>query len=240
MRDDNWGAGPDGADPVKLAVAANPLSETVFGQAVEVQAQTNDAFGKHLDRVAEVGRKYTPEGRAAITPELLAAFKDEPIWRQAQAVEAQVEERVAELAQEVDNERRALTPELDMAGELRQQRAVDRARGDLAKVEGGWKGQAAAKILRNASAQDVGILVQELPHLLPDDVPAEVLEPAIRERAPEYASAQRKLATAQRGQAIVVSNGQKLRRAIGQEHRQSQGILGLQLDSGVYDPDLTK
>jgi len=238
MRNDNWGAGPDpGADPVKVSVTANPQAQTVLGRAAEIQAQTNDAYGEHLDRVREVGRKYTDEGRAAITPELLESFKSEPIWRQARDAEVEVERRVAELAQQVDNERRALTPNLDAAGETRQQRAIDRARGDLAKVEDGWKAQAAAKILRDASDQDVGILVQELPHLLPADVPAEVLEPAIRERAPEYAAAQRKLTKAERGQAIIKANGQKLRQAIGQEHRQSHGILGLELSSGAYDPD---
>lgn len=238
MRNDNWGAGPDpGAQPVKTAVTASPVSETVFSRAAEVQAATNEAYGKHLDNVREVGRKYTDEGRAAVTPELLKSFESEPIWAQAQAVEVEVDQRVAELAQEVDNERRALTPNLDAAGETRQQRAIDRAERDLAKVEDGWKGQAAAKIIRDASDGDVGILVQELPHLLPADVPADVLEPAIRERAPEYAAAQHKLTRAQRGQAIIKANGQKLRQAIGTEHRQSQAILGLQLGSGTYDPD---
>jgi hypothetical protein len=238
---DNHGAGPDPNAPImRLPVTANPQSETVLGRAAEIQAQTNEAFGKHLEHIREVGRKYTDAGRAAITPQLLEDFYREPIWQQVQEVESQAEQRVAELEQQVANERRALTPDLDTAGELRQQRAIDRAQRELSRAPDGWKIKAAAKMLRDAADPDVGILVQELPGLIGDDAQsvAEVLEPAIRERAPEYAAAQQKLAKAQRGAAIIRSNQKLLRQAIVNEHRQSVGILGLQLPkSGNHDPD---
>src|SRR5277367_2405309 len=108
MRSDNWGAGPDpNAPAVPVPVIAHPESATVFGRAVEIQAEVNKRYGEFLDHVAEVGRKYTPEARREVVANLLPKFQEEPIWQQAQDAEAEVERRVAELAQQVDNERRA-------------------------------------------------------------------------------------------------------------------------------------
>jgi hypothetical protein len=218
-------------DPVRVAVSANPKAPTVLGRTAEIQQQTNKAYGEHLQRVQQLGSKLTAEGHAVA----LDSFTNEPIWAQAQEAEAQAEQRVKELEVEVGNERKALSPGLDAAGELRAQRALDRARLQLSRIEGPGRLTAAAKLVREADAETVGVLISELPELC--EIPTAAIEDEVRARAPEYAAAAAKLAKAQQGQAIVKSNGAKLRKAIGEERRQSVGILGLEQPSGHYDPD---
>jgi hypothetical protein len=212
---------------------ANAQGETLAEQVNSAITNTNSLLGRYVDNVRKDERHYSAEGLDA----QLGQFANTQAAKDVDEYERRFDAHVDQLAANLEAAKRALTPNLDTAGELRASRAWDRHRQALSAKEGtGQLAHAAAQAVQNASTpEERNVLLQELPSFLESHgVPSGFLDQATAQVAPELAEAQAKLAKGQRAQMRIKHNARAVRQAIDNHRPAHPGVL---VGLGDDDPD---
>jgi hypothetical protein len=144
-----------------------------------------------------------------------------------------VNERVAQAEARAEQIRRGLSPEHDTAGELRAQRALDRAIRKWDSHDGPKLAASVREDLLNADPTELAVLAREAaPYLESRGVPSSFVEPVLGEKVPELAQAEAELKKAKQAQTVTRHNASTVRNAI------REGRLAAALaDVSNYDPD---
>lgn len=183
----------------------------------------------------------------ASRPEVRKRFSDEGYVDELSKYEAQLaadldarvaqhDQRVEQLAQEVEREKDALTPQLDTAGELRVDREWRKHEHNFAKHEGGKLAYQVQEAITNAqTAEERNALVQMAPSYLESrGVPSSFLDKTVEQVAPELAAKQAALRDAQREQQVIRHNRGTFGRALA-EHRPAHPKTLVEIDAGYGD-----
>jgi hypothetical protein len=185
-------------------------------------------FERHIRGIDR--SRYSAEGIQAE----ISSFANTDHARAVDKAVDQVRHRRDEAQDEVDTIRRGLTPDGDVAAELRASRFWERTRRVLDNTDSARLFGCAHKIISTANRQQLGTLLQELPaYLEAHGQAAEWLDAAAAEILPEFRHAREQLTKAGQAVQIAESNAQALRRGFTQGRPPT--VL---VDPGdKYDPD---
>jgi hypothetical protein len=191
--------------------------ETVAEQANSAIIEANRLAARFFEDASkpEVRKRFSDEGHADELRKYEAALAAD-----VDARIAQHEQHVAQLAQEVEREKAALTPALDVGGELRIDREWKKHETSFAKHAGGKLAYQVQEAITNAQTpEERNALLQMAPsYLEARGVPSGFIDKAVKQVAPAVAAKQAALRDAQREQLILRSNRATLGRALA-EHR---------------------
>jgi hypothetical protein len=203
---------PDGGRaPHEVDARVIAQGSTLDEQANSAIQNANTQLGYHVDNVRQAEHLYSPEGVEA----QLREFAGTPAAKAVDEYEKRYDEQVGELAANVDNVRRSLTPELDTAGELRASRSWDRLRRSLDSVADGKVALTVKRAIETAGDAERGVLLQELPSYVESrGVPSDFIEETVTRVVPELATAQAELDKAKRKQAVIKYNASAVRKGI--------------------------
>jgi len=212
--------------PPRPAPPTLPAPATVATAANHTIADTAKQFHKYLDGIDR--GDYTSDG-------YFTAVRAFDIGTVDNAV-AQVRQRAEDAAQEVSRIRRGLSPDGDVAGELRASRYWNRAARTLDAADPGRLTTAARNLVVGADRAELGTLLQELsPYLSSRKAPTDWIDDAVADKIPEYADASKKLVKARQSATIVESNARALRNAVARAHGGYRSPRFVAVDG--YDPD---
>lgn len=217
----------------------HPADTTVFQRAWADAAHAAAEFDKYIDAVTPASRspKYTDDN----IKDHVAAFANTDA---AQAVERSLQELRTTLtnAEAVANTvRQDLEPKGDTATELRNTRYWTRASRRLDNVTDGGYLRTVQDLVNNASPDELGVLLQELPaYLEAKGHASDYLDTLVQEVAPEYKRARRRADVARQALTIAEANAKKLRNRYqntlpGDFRNQGTRVITYEQR---YDPDL--
>ena len=215
---------PDASQPrVKVT------GETPVAQANSVFASVNKLLARHIEEKRGQASRFTPDGLSAE----IHRFAETPAARAVDEYENLVNERVAQAEARAEQIRRGLSCDYDTAGELRAQRALDRAIRKWDSHDGGKLAASVREDLLNADPTELGVLAREVaPYLESRGVPSSFVEPVLAEKVPELAQAEAELKKAKQAQTVTRYNANTVRNAI-KEGRPAAALA----DASNYDPD---
>lgn len=222
-----------------------PAGSVAYGYAPKVDAPS--AIGKAqqaLDAVAGQFEKYlgslkperfSPDGLR----QEIQRFADTDAGRTIDAAEKLAVQRRDNARENLDAVRRQLSPDGDVAAELRATRYWNRAQRILDNTAEGKLSHAAAELIDSASPAELGTLLQELvPYLTSRGIAGTALvEVALTNKAPEYARAQRKLRDAERAAATIRYNANALRDRIRNTAAPAGYRRPHMVNAATHDPD---
>ncbi|RIT28909.1 hypothetical protein D2E76_26420 [Mycobacteroides abscessus] len=201
---------------------------TAFEQAYAVFENVQKEFGKHLEATQKNEHLYSRDG----FNQQIDLFQETPAAKAIDRAVEQVEARLVQATKDVESIRRSLSPNGDVAAESRASRFWHRSERLLDSTKD--KFNTAQELVRNASDEELGTLLQELPAYLKSvGVTTEWLDQAIRQKAPEYSKAKDRLKRAEAAALIVKSNAEMTRRAL----RERRPVSTVVKHSDSYDPD---
>lgn len=209
-----------------LPSTAPPPPDTLAVLANKTIADTEKRFRQHL---AGIHRgDHSDDGHFKAVRSFDTTGIDDAV--------AQVRQRAEDAAQEVSRIRRGLSPDGDVAGELRATRYWNRTAHALDTAEPGRLITAARNLVADADRAELGTLLQELgPYLSSRKQPTDWIDDVVADKVPEYASARKKLVKARQSATIVESNARALRNAVDRAHEGYRSPQFVAVDR--YDPD---
>jgi hypothetical protein len=204
--------------------------DTTVAQANSAIASVNKLLARHIEEKQSQAGRYSHDGLSAE----IRSFANTPAARAVDEYENLVNERVAQAEARAEQIRRGLSPDHDTAGELRAQRALDRAIRNWDSQDGGGKLAASVREdLLNADPTELAVLAREAaPYLESRGVPSSFVEPVLAEKVPELAQAEAELKKAKQAQIVTRHNASTVRNAI----REGRPAVAL-ADPSAYDPD---
>jgi chromosome segregation ATPase len=212
--------------PTPVTARAITVDGTVVEQGQAVMEHANTAYAKFLNDIPR--EHYSTDGLKA----QIAKFAETDA---AKAVDTAVDSfRGLEEAtgKQVDKIRRDLSPNGDVAAELRATRVWDRTRPLLDNAKEGALGRA-QKLIANANREELGTLLQELPAYLEAlGHPTDWIDAAVGQAVPEYDTAIKRHQTAKQAHTIAKYNALSLRKSFA-EGRSGSVIT----DARKYNPD---
>jgi hypothetical protein len=222
-----------GTAPVQRIEAAAPQAkgDTVAERAMSQIHAVADLYEKHLENVAGVQDRYADQHALDAQAD---AFKETAAAQTITAAEESVNARVAELQAEVERQNVELAGDFTSPEEeLRAQRNWSREKERLDSTRVGNLLHEIQSALANGSPEQRRVLAQELPAYVESrGLTTKVVDVALSTAAPELASAQARLAEAQRAQQKVKHMANAVRQGI--DTRQPVRVkVGL----GNDDPD---
>ena len=218
-----------------LRQCPRPRSTAIPGELLSrrVDAAFNHAKKRwqlHIDETNKSKQHYTSEGYQA----QLAKFASTDA---AAAVDIAVDnlQALADVAAgKLGKIMAGLSPDGDTAAELRAGRFWDRAKPLLDNAKEGAVSRA-QKLIVNASREELGTLLQELPsYLEARNQPTNWIEAAVSQVVPEYGQAVKRNRLAQNTLTIAKHNANGLRRTFTEGRAGSPIVLA---DLRGYDPD---
>lgn len=201
--------------------------------AAELLRNADAKFQQHLASINVVGLD------ANRLHSEIAAFSNSPAMKQVDEAERLVIERDEAAEQAVTDIVKGLSPQGDTAQELRAGRAWDRAVRQLDSVSPDRVPEMARKLIANASSDELGVLLTELPSLLTSKGHENLdwIEQAVAQKVPELAKAleQRKLATQAR--TLIAYDAGRVRERVTKTARPGEYAPIRWTEVGKYDPD---
>jgi len=203
---------------------------TTVQQAHAAIQHANSEFQKHVAATDAIREHFTPEGYQA----QIGRFQNTSAARAVDTALESVTARRDAAAAQVDKVKKSLSPDSDVAAELRATRYRDRMLRTLDSKDPGQLFDAANDLIAGASREEVGTLLQELPaYLQSRGSDAAWLDAAVAQHVPEYAQARAQLKQAEAAFQITRSNAKSVREAFAAGHR-----TVIFADPSRYDPDL--
>ncbi|TEA06280.1 hypothetical protein [Mycobacteroides salmoniphilum] len=201
---------------------------TVFERAHAVFENVQKEFGKHLEATRKNEHLYSRDG----FNQQIDLFQETPAAKAIDRAVEQVEARLVQATKDVETIHRSLSPNGDVAAESRAVRFWHRSERLLDSSKN--KFQTAQELVRNATDEELGTLLQELPaYLQSTGSTTEWLDQAIRQKAPEYGKAKDRLKRAEAAVLIVKSNADMTRKAL----RDRRPVSTVIKHTDSYDPD---
>jgi hypothetical protein len=217
---------PEPFTPPPVRASAVKVNGSVVEQAHAAFTNGKTAFEKFLNDIPR--EHYSPDGLKA----QVEKFSDTAAARAVDAAVASVRDHADKANAQVEKIRRGLSPNGDVAAELRATRLWDRTRPLLDNAKEGAFGRA-QKLIANANREELGVLLQELPAYLEAlGHPTNWIDTAVGQVVPEYAQAAKRRQKAQQALTIAELNAKSLQRSFAQGY--SSSIL---TDARLYDPD---
>jgi hypothetical protein len=197
------------SQPVETHVSVQ--GDTEAAQANAAITNANAQLARHADNVRRNEHLYSAEGVKAELDE----FASSPAVRTVDEYVKSHDAHVAELAANVDNVRRSLSPEGDTAAELRATRAWDRHRRTLDTQDSGKVPSVVMRTIETAPPAERAVLLQELPGYLESrGMPTEIVDATAERVIPELAAAKAELRAAEREQQIINRNAGAFRTGV--------------------------
>lgn len=202
---------------------------------VAAAALLRDAAAKFEKHIASIDpAPFTPEG----LHNQIGAFAESPAAQQIDDAIGLAAQREADAEAHVADVLAKLSPQGDVAAELRSTRAWNRAQRQLDAVPSDRVPEMARTLIANADDAELGVLLQELPSFLASKGQAsDWLTLVVAERLPELADAQRKLKLARQARPQIEFDAQRLRDRITKTTAPKAYEPVPFLDLGHYDPD---
>jgi hypothetical protein len=199
---------PFQAPPV--TAGAVKVEGTVLAQSHAQILNARDAFQKHLDETNAHAEHYTPEG----LQHQIAAFQNTDAAKAVDTAEQQVVARRDQAQTQLDKVYKSLSPNGDAAAESRATRLWNRTERLLDSLDNSAKFGAAQDIIKQASREELGTLLQELPAYLKScGVTTDWIDTVVGQTVPEYSNAKAQLQKADAAVMFVRQNANSLRRA---------------------------
>jgi hypothetical protein len=204
-------AEPEPFQPPQVTAAAAPtVNGTPLEEAHNSLLHAKSEFEKHIAATLENAKHYTPEG----LKHQLDAFQNTAAAKGVDAAEQQIAARRDQAQAEMDKVYRDLSPNGDAAAESRATRFWNRTERLLDSVESGERFGVAQELVKSASREELGTLLQELPAYLKScGVTTDWIDTVVGQAVPEYASAKAQLKKADAAVQIVRQNANSIRRA---------------------------
>lgn len=203
---------------------------TVTAQAMAALEHAKTLHAKHLQDLGDERRHYSTEGYN----KQVAAFASTEAAVAADLALQKSEQRTEESRARVGQVRKSISPDGDVASELRANRSWNSAVRVLDKAEDGKVAEAARQLLAKAEGVELGVLAKELGSYMESRGSSAEgwLDASIAEIVPELASANAELQRAEQALQIVKYNHGALTKAYG------QGTMAAPFVSASgYDPD---
>jgi hypothetical protein len=187
-------------------VAPQPSGETTVAQAFSAMSIAQKAHQQHLDELQRGKDQFSPEGYAA----QVAAFANTPEALAVDAHEAAVIARRNQAEADYARTLADLSPAGDAAQETRNSRVWDRHRHAIDNAKSPVT--AARVAINQADAAELAVLLEEVPaHLAASGQPAEWVNGAVEQRAPELAAARKALDKANQAVTVTQYDAARLR-----------------------------
>jgi hypothetical protein len=216
---------PFRAPPVTAGAAR--VAGTVLEQATAALAHAAKERQKHIEKMAQHRHLYTDDGYQAQIAQFANTDAAKSVDKAVDAVRA----RQAQAQAKLD---KLLNPSSvgDTAHELRNGRYWDRAKGILDGAKDG-KYAAASTLIKNASRDELAVLVEELPaYLTAHNQPTNWIMHEVGQAIPEYPSARTEYDKATAALRIIEQNANSVRRSFT-----DSGHRSVLADPTGYDPD---
>jgi hypothetical protein len=206
---------PEQFESPRVTAHAINVDGSVIEKVHATQEHAKTSYEKFLNSIPR--EHYSPEG----LKDQISKFADTAAAKAAFAGVAKVEALVGDAAAQVDKIRKQLSPDGDVAAELRAGRYWDRTRSLLDNAKEGAFAKA-QQLIANADRTELGTLLQELPaYLQARGVTSDWIEAAVGRAVPEYALATERFHRAQQAQTVARSNAESLRRYFSNEGHRS-------------------
>lgn len=218
-------------DPQPVKVFAAKTEGTVVEQAHAAIVHAYNQFGKHLKAVDAHKDRYTPDGYR----EQVDAFNNTDAVKAIDQHVDRVRARRDEAQKEVNDAFRALSPNGDAAAESRATRYWNRCQRLLDSSKDN-QGGIARELVANASREELGTLLQELPaYLRSVGAPSSWIDTDVATVVPEYSAAKAKLIRAEQSLQLISADASRIK----------QGFVARRIsvppsDPSKYDPDRKK
>lgn len=225
-------AAPSGPTPVKNTAAHPAPDARPIAAAAALLRDAAAKFERHLQAIDPA--PFTPSG----LHEQIAAFAQSPAAGQIDEAVQIATQREADAEARVTEVLKSLSPDGDVADELRATRAWGRAQRQLDSVADDRVTDVARNLIAAADPGELGVLLEELPaYLTSKGQGADWLEHAVAEKVPALADAHRQLKLARQARPQIAFDAERLRsRITGTAAPQSYEPVKF-LDLGHYDPD---
>jgi hypothetical protein len=210
---------------------------TTLEQAHAAMVHAQNEFSKLLEKTNEIKHLFTSEG----FQDQISQFRDtsaaKAVDKAVESVRARRDEAQAKMDKILNPSSRG-----DTAHELRNGRIWDRAKAVLDAAKDG-KYAAASTLIKNATREELAVLVEELPaYMTAHGQPTEWIPTQVGQALPEYPAARAQLDKATAALQIVEQNARFLRR--GFEEGRAPYVLADPFkprfpgdSTNKYDPD---
>jgi hypothetical protein len=201
-------AEPFTAPPV--TAGAVRVEGTTLEQAHAAITHAHAEFQKHLEKTNQIRNHFTAEG----LDHQISAFQNTAAAKAVDTAERQVTARRDQAQAQMDKVYRDLSPNGDAAAESRATRFWNRTERLLDSVEPGERFGVAQELVKQASREELGTLLQEIPAYLKScGVTADWIDSVVGQAVPEYSQAKSQLQKADAAVQLVRQNANSLRRA---------------------------
>jgi hypothetical protein len=208
-------------------------ADTPIRQAHNIIAAVRREHDKFLEQVETVKSQFTPEGYQ----HQLGRFSGSQAAQGLDQAERIIAEREAQAEHDYAATFAALSPKLDVAGELRADRALRHAEKAIEAAEAGAVGTTVYNLLAHADEETRGALLNQLPGIAASKgVGAEVVNRAAEDVVPQLGEAARKVSKARQSSALLRAEIRRERDAIANGRKP---YVGQTAASRLrhYDPD---
>src|SRR5262245_42540502 len=189
---------PFNAPPVNAG--ALKVEGTTLEQSHASMLHAQSEFKKHVDATNELRSHFTDEGFA----HQVAAFQTTEAAKAVDKAEQAVQARRDQAQAQMDKVYRDLSPNGDAAAESRATRYWNRTERLLDAVDSGQKFSTAQELIKQASREELGTLLQELPAYLKScGSPTDWIDTVVGQAVPEYADAKNQLRKAEAAMQIT-------------------------------------
>jgi hypothetical protein len=214
----------------EVAAAAARTEGTVAQQAHAAIVHGQNEFRKHIEATDRIRGNFTDAGYQA----QITAFQNTSAAKSVDSALESVTARRDAAAANVAQVRKSLSPNGDVASELRATRYRDRVVRTLDAKDRGQLFTAARELLAEASREELGVLLVELPpYLQSRGSTSDWIDAEVGRIVPEYGAAQSQLNRAEQAQQIVRQNAQFARNAFATGR---PATVFVPYDA-AYDPD---
>jgi hypothetical protein len=242
----------DRINPARVTAPALPTRGTVTERSYAALAHARNSFQRHIEKVSAQRHLFTSAGYN----EQIAAFKDTEAAKAVLHSVSDMRARRDKAQADVEKVRNGLSSPGDAAQESRNSRFWARSKPILDAAEGS-AAPAARQLIANASREELGVLLEELPsYFTARGSDSEWIEPTIAQVVPEYGAAKEQLTKASAAAQFIESAARAIQRGfdtgsapsahlIDQLNPSTAGRLAIDrsgtlpdTNGGKYDPDL--
>ncbi|WP_234826629.1 hypothetical protein [Mycobacteroides abscessus] len=189
------------------AKALGDLQGTAFEQSYSIFENARKEYTKHLDKLKEVEHLYSDDGYRM----QIDQFQESPAAKAIDDAVRLVETRRDEAQADMEKVFRELSPHGDAAAESRAsrywhrcERLLDSSRDNKLAV--------AEEMVRKASKEELGTLLQELPtYLRSVGIGDSWIDESVAQHAPNYGKAKNRLQRAEQAVMVANANARQLR-----------------------------
>ncbi|SHW38287.1 Uncharacterised protein [Mycobacteroides abscessus subsp. abscessus] len=235
-----------------MRAGATVAEGTTYEQAASAIAHAHKELARHLDATERDAHRYTDTGYR----EQVALFASTDAAKAVDRAEKQVEARYEKARAEFDGYLATLVTPGDAAVESRNTRFWHRSERLLDSSDGTGKMLVAQDLIKNATREQLGVLLEELPTYLKSvGIDSDWMDAYTRQCVPEYAAIKKRLDKAAGGKMILQHATRYLRKCMADGRRgDAQVMKGLDAltagrlpldrkgtlpptNNGKYDPD---